>query len=111
MRGNKIMVDWYEEDRNCLGDLDDMLAFCAGYAPDFPDIEFYPPDQPPTLDSHLAEIRELVDCIKKREGSQDWMPILLSKVEEGFDILRDQGRCRAGVAPLQEAQEILRLSR
>ena len=105
------MVDWYEEERNCMGELDEILALCAGWAPDFPFPEIYPPDQPPTLDSHLAEIRELLVCIKSREGQKDWMPLLLSKVTEGFEILRAQGRCRAGVAPLEEAQEILRLSK
>ena len=105
------MVDWRKEKRNCLEDLQGTLAICAVYAPDFPDQSLYPPDQRPTLDTFLRQIRELIQCIEARVGHQEWMPRLLSKVEEGFDILRVQGRCRAGVAPLQEAQEILRLSK
>ncbi len=105
------MVDWLEEDRNCMGDLSDLVTYCMVWAPDFPYPENYPPDQPPTLDSHLKEIRELIECIETKVGHQEWMPRLLSKVEEGFDILRVQGRCRAGVAPLQEAEEIFRLSK
>ena len=105
------MVDWLEEDRNCMLELRETLVYCSTWAPDFPYPENYPPDQPPTLDSHLNEIRELIQCIETKIGHQEWMPRLLSKVKEGFDILRVQGRCRAGVAPLQEAEEILRLSK
>ena len=94
-----------------MGELQEILTSCMIWAPDFPYPEHYPPDQPPTLDSHLKEIRELIQCIETKVGHQEWMPRLLSKVEEGFDILRVQGRCRAGVAPLQEAEEILRLSK
>ena len=105
------MVDWLEEDRNCMGDLRDKLGFCTVCAPDCPYPEHYSADRPPTLDTYLKEIRELIECVEAKAGHQEWMPRLLSKVEEGFDILRVQGRCRAGVAPLQEAEEILRLSK